>query len=119
MPWPPFHLQSLPVTSSQTRSQPSQLVTPTPRSLPGLFISRREADLIGLEEAGHTPPCQGLGWRLPAPGGPRLCKARRQLPGLWPADPEALWPHSLQLRWVPYLERGWEALSLNVKSGGR
>lgn len=36
-----------------------------------MFISRSEADLIGLVEAGHTPPCQGLAWRLLAPGAPQ------------------------------------------------
>lgn len=70
----PFHPQSpasLPATSSQTHSQLSPHLRCTPTPTPSLFISRSEADLIGLGEAGHTPPCQGLAWCLLAPGGPQ------------------------------------------------
>lgn len=83
---------------------------------PNLFTSRSEADLIGLVGSRHTPPCQGLVWRLLAPGGPELCTARLQLLWLWPADPETLQPYLPQLRCVPYPERGREALSLNSKT---
>lgn len=112
---------SLPATSSQTRSQPfSACHTRTPLP-PNLFISRSEADLISLVEAGHAPPCQGLAWRLLAPGGPsalpRLCTARLQLPQLWPADPKALQSCFPQLRQVPYPDRGRETLNLNSNVG--
>lgn len=115
----PIHFQSpacMLAASSQTHSQLfSAGHTRTLSTPPNLFISRSEADLIGLVEAKYTPPCQGLAWRLLASGGPRLCTARLQLSWLWPADPETLQPHLPLFSGLPTQRRGREALNLNSK----